>query len=141
MKLVRFGAIGAEKPGILDAEGQIRDLSAHIDDINGFMVAFIPLGNMKIHLLRIFKQFVGIFKSAFFDGIHPNDNIRSKVGPCLFGGAHKIADHITPIGFFKISKGTHAHGLASSAFVRKVPIIGHLSQFIGVVPSCLQKRH
>ena len=35
MKLVRFGALGAEKPGILDADGQIRDLSGHVDDING----------------------------------------------------------------------------------------------------------
>ena len=35
MKLVGFGAPGAEKPGILDSDGQIRDLSAHIDDING----------------------------------------------------------------------------------------------------------
>ena len=39
MKLVRFGAPGAEKPGILDADGQIRDLSAHIDDINGAALA------------------------------------------------------------------------------------------------------
>lgn len=35
MKLVRFGALGAEKPGILDADGQIRDLSGHVKDING----------------------------------------------------------------------------------------------------------
>src|SRR4030088_630336 len=27
MKLVRFGALGREKPGIIDAEGHIRDLS------------------------------------------------------------------------------------------------------------------
>jgi len=33
MKLVRYGPPGAEKPGILDALGNIRDLSAHIDDI------------------------------------------------------------------------------------------------------------
>ncbi|MGC6474905.1 MAG: fumarylacetoacetate hydrolase family protein [Candidatus Puniceispirillaceae bacterium] len=39
MKLVRFGAPGAEKPGILDTDGQIRDLSAHIDDINGAALA------------------------------------------------------------------------------------------------------
>lgn len=35
MKLVRFGASGAEKPGMLDAEGTLRDLSAHVDDIAG----------------------------------------------------------------------------------------------------------
>jgi 2-keto-4-pentenoate hydratase/2-oxohepta-3-ene-1,7-dioic acid hydratase in catechol pathway len=35
MKLVRFGAQGAEKPGILDPEGRIRDLSGVVDDIGG----------------------------------------------------------------------------------------------------------
>jgi len=35
MKLVRFGAPGAEKPGILDAEGNVRDLSQHIPDLSG----------------------------------------------------------------------------------------------------------
>ena len=35
MKLVRYGARGAEKPGMIDAEGQLRDLSAHVPDIAG----------------------------------------------------------------------------------------------------------
>ena len=35
MKLVRFGAKGHEKPGLIDAAGGIRDLSAHIPDITG----------------------------------------------------------------------------------------------------------
>lgn len=35
MKLVRFGNPGAEKPGLLDAEGKIRDLSRHVADISG----------------------------------------------------------------------------------------------------------
>jgi 2-keto-4-pentenoate hydratase/2-oxohepta-3-ene-1,7-dioic acid hydratase in catechol pathway len=33
MKLLRYGPLGSEKPGLLDAEGQIRDLSGHIPDI------------------------------------------------------------------------------------------------------------
>jgi 2,4-diketo-3-deoxy-L-fuconate hydrolase len=33
MKFVRYGAKGAEKPGLIDANGQIRDLSAHVADI------------------------------------------------------------------------------------------------------------
>ena len=33
MKLCRFGAVGAEKPGLVDADGRIRDLSAHIADL------------------------------------------------------------------------------------------------------------
>jgi len=35
MKLCRFGLIGQEKPGLIDAEGHIRDLSAHVPDITG----------------------------------------------------------------------------------------------------------
>ena len=34
MKLLRFGELGSEKPGILDSEGKIRDLSSIIQDIN-----------------------------------------------------------------------------------------------------------
>ena len=34
MKLLRYGPVGAEKPGILDQEGRIRDLSGLVDDIN-----------------------------------------------------------------------------------------------------------
>ncbi|MBB4087356.1 fumarylacetoacetate hydrolase family protein [Sphingomonas carotinifaciens] len=33
MKLCRFGAPGAERPGVIDADGRIRDLSAHVGDI------------------------------------------------------------------------------------------------------------
>ena len=33
MKLLRFGEAGAEKPGAIDADGRIRDLSAHVQDI------------------------------------------------------------------------------------------------------------
>ena len=35
MKLLRYGDKGQEKPGLLDAQGQIRDLSAHITDLAG----------------------------------------------------------------------------------------------------------
>ena len=35
MKLLRHGEFGKEKPGIIDQEGKIRDLSDHITDING----------------------------------------------------------------------------------------------------------
>ena len=35
MKLVRFGAAGREKPGVVDSEGRIRDLSGLVPDIAG----------------------------------------------------------------------------------------------------------
>ena len=33
MKLLRYGAVGQEKPAMLDAEGRLRDLSMHVNDI------------------------------------------------------------------------------------------------------------
>ena len=39
MKLLRYGPVGAEKPGLLDAEGTIRDLSEHLPDIDGAALA------------------------------------------------------------------------------------------------------
>ncbi|TIS60261.1 fumarylacetoacetate hydrolase family protein [Mesorhizobium sp.] len=35
MKLLRYGEAGSERPGLLDADGTIRDLSAHVADIAG----------------------------------------------------------------------------------------------------------
>jgi len=39
LKLLRFGAPGAEKPGLLDKDGQIRDLSLHVPDIAGSVLS------------------------------------------------------------------------------------------------------
>ena len=47
MKLVRYGADGQEKPGMIDADGTLRDLSAHVADITG-----ATLGDDKIAKLR-----------------------------------------------------------------------------------------
>ena len=35
MKLVRFGEAGKERPGLLDKDGHVRDLSSHVKDISG----------------------------------------------------------------------------------------------------------
>ncbi|RUW59038.1 fumarylacetoacetate hydrolase family protein [Mesorhizobium sp. M7A.F.Ca.US.008.03.1.1] len=35
MKLLRYGEVGSERPGLLDVDGTIRDLSAHVTDIGG----------------------------------------------------------------------------------------------------------
>ncbi|WP_170574286.1 fumarylacetoacetate hydrolase family protein [Ruegeria atlantica] len=39
MKLLRYGPVGAEKPGVLDADGNIRDLSDVVDDISGAVLS------------------------------------------------------------------------------------------------------
>ncbi|WP_165217341.1 fumarylacetoacetate hydrolase family protein [Affinirhizobium pseudoryzae] len=35
MKLLRYGPVGSEKPGLLSADGSIRDLSGHLADVSG----------------------------------------------------------------------------------------------------------
>ncbi|WDF71758.1 fumarylacetoacetate hydrolase family protein [Novosphingobium sp. KACC 22771] len=47
MKLVRFGQAGTEKPGILDANGTLRDLSGHLSDIDGAALAPPSLENLR----------------------------------------------------------------------------------------------
>jgi 2,4-didehydro-3-deoxy-L-rhamnonate hydrolase len=49
MKLVRYGAIGQEKPGLIDKSGQLRDLSAQLSDFAGD--AFSPASLAKIAAL------------------------------------------------------------------------------------------
>lgn len=47
MKLVRYGAVGIEKPGLIDAGGTLRDLSAHVDDISGDVLGDASLDNLR----------------------------------------------------------------------------------------------
>ena len=42
MKFLRYGEMGAEKPGVLDSEGRIRDLSGVVDDLAGDVLANLP---------------------------------------------------------------------------------------------------
>jgi ureidoglycolate lyase len=49
MKLLRYGPAGAEKPGMLDASGTIRDLSGVIADLSGD--ALSPAGFAKLAAL------------------------------------------------------------------------------------------
>jgi 2-keto-4-pentenoate hydratase/2-oxohepta-3-ene-1,7-dioic acid hydratase in catechol pathway len=47
MKLLRFGPSGAEKPGVLDVEGKIRDLSAIVSDIASAAISRESLQRLK----------------------------------------------------------------------------------------------
>ncbi|MDO8272270.1 MAG: fumarylacetoacetate hydrolase family protein [Gammaproteobacteria bacterium] len=56
LKIVRFGPVGQEKPGLVDASGQLRDLSAHVTDITPDVlsdeslerIAAIPMDQLPI---------------------------------------------------------------------------------------------
>ena len=47
MKLVRFGAAGQEKPGILDAAGRIRDVSSVVPDFTGATLSPATLAKLR----------------------------------------------------------------------------------------------
>ena len=46
MKLLRYGTPGQERPGLLDAQGQVRDLSGIIDDVNGKTISAETLAQL-----------------------------------------------------------------------------------------------
>lgn len=50
MKFLRFGAPGAEKPGVLDHDGTMRDLSALLDDITPESIAAGQLEAIRRHV-------------------------------------------------------------------------------------------
>ncbi|MEE9445721.1 MAG: fumarylacetoacetate hydrolase family protein [Cocleimonas sp.] len=67
MKLLRHGSKGFEKPGLLDEDGIIRDLSGYIDDISG-----ISLSDEALSELR------GVDHSTF-----PAVDASTRIGPCV----------------------------------------------------------
>ncbi|HZP76332.1 MAG TPA: fumarylacetoacetate hydrolase family protein [Pseudolabrys sp.] len=75
MKLVRYGAPGKEKPGIIDAKGKIRDLSKIVPDIAGDVLS--PKGLAKI-------------KKAKIDKLKPVAG-KPRLGPCVGGTRNFIA--------------------------------------------------
>lgn len=92
MKLLRYGAPGTEKPGMLDASGRIRDLSHVVDDIGG--AALRPDAMKKL-------QEIDVEKLPLVDGI-PQKDLR--LGACV-GGIGKFiciglnyADHAEEAG-------------------------------------------
>ena len=67
MKLLRFGVSGYEKPGILDPDGVIRDVSGHVSDFDGAALAPDELAALR-HLP------LGVLPAV-------PDNVR--IGPCV----------------------------------------------------------
>ncbi|MEQ8860413.1 MAG: fumarylacetoacetate hydrolase family protein [Pseudomonadales bacterium] len=73
MKLLRYGPVGAEKPGLLDATGTVRDLSEQIIDVDG-----ISLDPSELDRLRT------------LDPEHlPTVSGAPRLGPCV-GGVGKF---------------------------------------------------
>ncbi len=71
MKLLRYGPAGQEKPGVLDAQGRVRDLSGHVPDIAGGAL-------MPESLARLAKRNVDAL--PLVPG-NPQQDLR--LGPCV----------------------------------------------------------
>jgi 2-keto-4-pentenoate hydratase/2-oxohepta-3-ene-1,7-dioic acid hydratase in catechol pathway len=97
MKLVRFGPAGREKPGIIDAQGRIRDLSKVVPDLAGD--ALSPKGLAKIRKAKI-------------DTL-PQVRGTPRLGPCVAGTTNLIA----------IGLNYADHAAETGAPIPKEPII------------------
>jgi 2,4-diketo-3-deoxy-L-fuconate hydrolase len=71
MKLLRYGPKGQEKPGCLDAQGRVRDLSGYVDDIAGAALLPDAIAGLKA---------LDITSLPIVDGT-PQDDLR--LGPCV----------------------------------------------------------
>jgi 2-keto-4-pentenoate hydratase/2-oxohepta-3-ene-1,7-dioic acid hydratase in catechol pathway len=75
MKLCRYGAAGAEKPGLIDTDGRIRDLSAHVADIDALAIGQAGLAAL----------------AAIDPASLPLVEGEVRYGPCVAGTRHFVA--------------------------------------------------
>jgi 2,4-diketo-3-deoxy-L-fuconate hydrolase len=92
MKLLRYGPAGQEKPGALDAWGQVRDLSVLIEDISGDTLLPLTLARLRQLDLESLPRVPGT----------PQRDLRlgpcvGRVGKCICIGLN-YADHAAESG-------------------------------------------
>jgi 2-keto-4-pentenoate hydratase/2-oxohepta-3-ene-1,7-dioic acid hydratase in catechol pathway len=97
MKLLRYGPAGAEKPGMLDANGAIRDLSGHIPDLAG--PALLPASLERLRRLD--------------PNALPAVSGAPRIGPCVAGVGK----------FICVGLNYSDHAAESNMAVPKEPII------------------
>jgi 2-keto-4-pentenoate hydratase/2-oxohepta-3-ene-1,7-dioic acid hydratase in catechol pathway len=97
MKLLRYGPAGAEKPGMLDREGKLRDLSAHVRDIDASSVS--PAGLAKL--------------AAIDPASLPLVAGSPRLGPCV----------ARPLNFVCIGLNYADHAAETGAAIPKEPIV------------------
>ncbi len=97
MKLVRYGRAGAEKPGLVDANGRIRDLSDHVADINA--AALSPASLRKLGKLK--PETLPLVRGT------------PRLGPCI----------VRPVNFVCIGLNYADHAAETGAAIPKEPIV------------------
>ena len=102
MKLVRYGPAGREKPGIIDADGVLRDLSRKVDDIDGNALSPTSLAGLrKLDLRRL-----------------PAVRGRPRLGPCI----------APPSKFVAIGLNFSDHAKETGAPIPEHPVVFFKSQ-------------
>jgi 2-keto-4-pentenoate hydratase/2-oxohepta-3-ene-1,7-dioic acid hydratase in catechol pathway len=97
MKLVRYGPPGREKPGLIDADGVLRDLSRKVDDIDGDALASVSLtGLRKLDVRRL-----------------PVVKGKPRLGPCV----------ATPSKFVAIGLNFSDHAKETGAPIPEHPVV------------------
>src|SRR5581483_2778065 len=97
MKLVRYGAPGKEKPGIIDAKGKIRSLAKIVPDLTGEFLSPKVLNKIKKTKLESLPAVSG----------------NPRLGPCVGNVRHFIA----------IGLNYSDHAKETGAEIPKEPII------------------
>src|SRR4249920_27513 len=97
MKLVRFGPAGKEKPGLIDADGKLRDLSRKVKDIDASTLA--PL--MLKELAKLDARKLPLVKG------------RPRLGPCV----------ATPSKFVAIGLNFTDHAKETGSPIPEYPVV------------------
>jgi len=97
MKLVRYGAPGREKPGVIDAEGTLRDLSRKVADIDGEALAPSSLTALR----KLDTRRLPVVKG------------RPRLGPCI----------ATPSKFIAIGLNYIDHAKETGAPIPEYPVV------------------
>jgi 2-keto-4-pentenoate hydratase/2-oxohepta-3-ene-1,7-dioic acid hydratase in catechol pathway len=102
MKLVRYGPAGKEKPGLIDAEGRLRDLSKKVKDIDAAALAPAELAKLR----KLDTKRLPLVKG------------RPRLGPCV----------ATPSKFVAIGLNYVDHAKETNSPIPENPIVFFKSQ-------------
>ena len=116
MKLLRVGAPGAEKPALLEKDGTMRDLSAHVHDIDASTLS--PAGLAKL--------------AAIDPASLPRVQGSPRIGPCI----------VRPVNYVCIGLNYADHAAEAGMQVPKEPIVflKSLGAFCGPYDDCVIPR-
>jgi 2-keto-4-pentenoate hydratase/2-oxohepta-3-ene-1,7-dioic acid hydratase in catechol pathway len=109
MKLVRYGPPGREKPGLIDTEGTLRDLSRKVTDIDGAALAPASLAALR----KLDPRRLAAVKG------------RPRLGPCI----------ATPSKFVAIGLNYTDHAKETGAPIPEHPVVFFKSQTCIVGPN------